>query len=81
MRYGLIAGSGRFRCWRWETARSWVTRPSSSPLRDNAPPVVELLGVSCHWISIAELGKLIDILHKEKITEVLMGARSNTLDF
>ncbi|MBE0660141.1 MAG: UDP-2,3-diacylglucosamine diphosphatase LpxI [Bryobacteraceae bacterium] len=75
MRYGLIAGSGRFPILALESARSLGHEAVVFAIRDNAPPEVEHLGVSCHWITIAELGKLIDILHKEQITEVLMAGQ------
>lgn len=44
-------------------------------LKDHAPPEVEALGAACHWITIAELGRLIEILHAEKITEVIMAGQ------
>jgi len=75
VRYGLIAGSGRFPVLALETARKLGHEAVVIAIKDNAPPEVEQLGVSCHWISIAELGKLIDILHKEEITEVLMAGQ------
>ena len=75
MRYGVIAGSGRFPVLALETARKLGHEVVVVALKQNAPPEVEQLGASCHWITIAELGKLIDILHKEKITEVLMAGQ------
>ncbi|HAX43286.1 MAG TPA: UDP-2,3-diacylglucosamine diphosphatase LpxI [Bryobacteraceae bacterium] len=75
MRYGLIAGKGRFPVLALETARTLGHDVVVIALKDNAPPEVESLGSSCHWITIAELGKLIDILHSEKITEVIMAGQ------
>ncbi|MBI4890469.1 MAG: UDP-2,3-diacylglucosamine diphosphatase LpxI [Acidobacteria bacterium] len=75
MRYGLIAGSSRFPVLALETARQLGHEVVVIALKDNAPPEVEQLGASCHWISIAELGKLIEILHREKITEVIMAGQ------
>ncbi len=75
MRYGLIAGKGRFPVLALETARALGHEVVVIALKDNAPPEVETLGVSCHWITIAELGKLIGILHAEKITEVIMAGQ------
>ena len=75
MRYGLIAGSGRFPILALETARSLGHEAVVIAIRDNASPEVENLGVSCHWITIAELGRLIGILHKERITEVIMAGQ------
>lgn len=71
----MIAGSGRFPILALQTARSLGHEVVVVALKDNAPPEVESLGASCHWITIAELGKLIDILHQEKITQVIMAGQ------
>jgi len=75
VRYAVIAGSGRFPVLALETARKLGHEVVVVAVKDNAPPEVESLGAACHWISIAELGKLIDILHQEKISQVLMAGQ------
>jgi UDP-2,3-diacylglucosamine hydrolase len=75
VRYALIAGKGRFPVLALETARTLGHEVVVIALKDNAPPEVEGLGARCHWISIAELGRLIDILHAEQITEVIMAGQ------
>jgi hypothetical protein len=75
VKYGLIAGSGRFPILALETARQLGHEVVVLAIRDNAPPEVEALGVACHWLSIAELSRLIDILHAEGITEVIMAGQ------
>jgi UDP-2,3-diacylglucosamine hydrolase len=75
VRYGLIAGKGRFPVLALETARALGHEVVVIALKDNAPPEVESLGAACHWITIAELSRLIDILHAEKITEVIMAGQ------
>ncbi|WP_321474380.1 UDP-2,3-diacylglucosamine diphosphatase LpxI domain-containing protein [uncultured Paludibaculum sp.] len=75
MRYGLIAGSSRFPILALQTARQLGHDVVVIALKDNAPPEVEALAERCYWITIAELGKLIDILHKEKITDVIMAGQ------
>jgi DUF1009 family protein len=75
VRYALIAGSSRFPVLALETARGLGHEVVVIALKDNAPPEVETLAARCYWISIAELGKLIDILHQEKITEVVMAGQ------
>jgi UDP-2,3-diacylglucosamine hydrolase len=75
VRYGLIAGSSRFPILALETARRLGHEVVVIALKNNAPPEVEALAAKCHWISIAELGKLIDILHEERITEVVMAGQ------
>lgn len=54
MKYGLIAGSGRFPILALETARQLGHEVVVLAIRDNAPPEVEALGVACHWLSIAD---------------------------
>jgi len=75
VRYGLIAGSGRFPVLALETARALGHEVVVLAVRDNAAPEVEKLGVACHWLTIAELSRLIDILHEEQITEVIMAGQ------
>ena len=75
MKYGLIAGSGRFPILALETARQLGHEVVVLAIRDNAPPEVEALGIACHWLSIAELSRLIDILHAEGIGEVIMAGQ------
>lgn len=71
-RYGLIAGSGRFPLLALETARKLGHEVVAIGIEDEASPEIAPLAKSCYWISIGELGKLIDILNKERVTEVLM---------
>jgi DUF1009 family protein len=75
VRYGLIAGSSRFPVLALETAAKLGHEVVVIALKDNAPPEVESLAARCYWISIAELGKLIDILHEEQITELVMAGQ------
>jgi len=75
MRYGLIAGSGRFPVLALEEARKLGHDVVVIALKENAPPEVEQLGSKCFWITIAELGKLIDILHKEGVSELIMAGQ------
>lgn len=75
MRYGLIAGSSRFPVLALEGARRLGHDVVVVALRDHAPPEVETLASRCYWISIAELGRLIEILKAEKITEVIMAGQ------
>lgn len=75
MKYGLIAGSGRFPVLALQTARSLGHDVIVVALKDNAPAEVESLASRCYWITIAELGKLIEILHQEGVTDVVMAGQ------
>lgn len=71
-RYGLIAGNGRFPLLALETARSLGHDIVVIAIEGEATKEIEHHGAPVHWITIAQLGKLIDILKHEGIHEVMM---------
>jgi DUF1009 family protein len=75
MKYGLIAGNGRFPILALEEARRLGHQVVAVALREEASPEVEAIAWRCHWISIGELGKLIEILRAEGVTEVMMAGQ------
>ncbi len=72
MRYGLIAGNGRFPLLALESARRLGHEVTVVAIQEEASKEVEALADRCHWISLGQLSKLIDILKQEGITEVVM---------
>lgn len=70
--YGLIAGNGRFPLLALETAQSMGHRVVVIAIEGEATPEIESYGAPVHWITIAQLGKLIDILKGEGVREVMM---------
>src|SRR4029079_2475543 len=58
-----------------EEARRLGHRVVAIALREEASPEVESIAWRCHWISIGELGKLIEILKAEGITEIMMAGQ------
>jgi len=74
-KYGLIAGNGRFPLLALETARRLGDEVVVVGLREEASPEIEGLAMRCHWISIGELSRLIEILKEEGITEVIMAGQ------
>lgn len=75
MRYGLIAGNGRFPILVLEEARKLGHEVVVIAIEQEAPPEVESLAARCHWISIGQLGKLIDLLKQESVAEVVMAGQ------
>lgn len=75
MKYGLIAGNGRFPVLALETARSLGHEVVAVGIQEEASRDIEPLAARCYWISLGELSKLIDILKREGITEVLMAGQ------
>ena len=72
MRYGMIAGNGRFPILALEAARELGYEIVVAAIKEEAGPEIEQLAPECHWISLGDLGKLIDILRSEGITQVMM---------
>jgi len=72
MRYGLIAGNGRFPLLALESARRLGHDVTVLAIQEEASPEVESMAPRCHWISLGALGKLIEILKREGITEIVM---------
>lgn len=72
MRYGLIAGNGRFPMLALESALRLGHDVTVIAIQEEASPEVESLAPRCHWISLGALSRLIDILKQDGITEVVM---------
>lgn len=72
MRYGLIAGNGRFPLLALETARHEGHEVVVVAIENEASPEIAKLAPSLHWINIGQLGKLIEIFKREQISEVMM---------
>ena len=75
MKYGLIAGNGRFPILALQSARRLGHEVVAIGIREEASAEIEAIAQSCHWISVGELSRLIDILKSEGITEVVMAGQ------
>ena len=75
MKYGLIAGNGRFPLLALESARRLGHDLVVLAIREEADQALESAGFPCRWISLGELGRLIEILQSEGITEVVMAGQ------
>ena len=75
MRYGLIAGNGRFPLLALESAQRLGHDVTVIAIEEEASKEVESLAPRCHWISLGQLSKLIEILKQEGITEVVMAGQ------
>ena len=72
MRYGMIAGNGRFPALALEEARKLGHDVTVIAIQEEAAPELNKLAPRIHWISLGALSKLIKILKSEGITEVVM---------
>lgn len=75
MKYGIIAGNGRFPILALETARKQGDEAVAFAIREEAAPEVEGVAARCHWISLGDLSKLIELCHKEGITQIMMAGQ------
>lgn len=75
MRYGLIAGNGRFPILALETARRLGDEVVAIGIQEEASPEIEALASKCYWVSLGQLSRLIEILQKEGIGEVMMAGQ------
>jgi DUF1009 family protein len=71
-RYGLIAGNGRFPILALESARRLGHDVVVVAIQEEAGKEVEALGFPTYWISLGELGRLIDILKAQGIHDLVM---------
>ncbi|MBV9301650.1 MAG: UDP-2,3-diacylglucosamine diphosphatase LpxI [Acidobacteriaceae bacterium] len=74
-RYAMIAGNGRFPLLALQTARREGHDVVVVAIEGEAAPEVAQHASSLHWINIGQLGKLIDILKREQISEVMMAGQ------
>jgi len=75
MKYALIAGNGRFPILALESARKLGHEVVAVGIKEEASPEIEPLASRCYWISLGELSRLIEILKKEGIQEVIMAGQ------
>jgi hypothetical protein len=75
MRYGLIAGNGRFPLLALENARKLGHEVVAIGILEEASREIEPLAARSYWISLGELSRLVEILKSEGITEVMMAGQ------
>ena len=75
MKYGLLAGNGRFPILALESARRLGHQITVVAIQEEASKEIEAAGYPTHWISLGALSRLIEILHAEGITELIMAGQ------
>ncbi len=73
--WGLIAGNGRFPFLVLEGARSQGIEMAVIALKEEASPELEKSATRLHWVSLGELSKAIDLMHKEGVTQAVMAGQ------
>src|SRR6266480_4533510 len=74
-RYGLIAGNGRFPFLILEAARSLGIEMVVVAIKEEASADIETLVKTTHWLSLGQLGRLIETFKKEGITQAIMAGQ------
>jgi DUF1009 family protein len=75
MRYGLIAGNGRFPFLVLEGARKAGAAISVVALREETDKDIERVAESVQWVSIGQLGKMIRFLKSEGVERAIMAGQ------
>jgi UDP-2,3-diacylglucosamine hydrolase len=73
--WGLIAGNGRFPFLVLEGARSQGIDMAVIALKEEASAELENSAKRLHWVSLGELSKAIDLMHKEGVTQAVMAGQ------
>ena len=55
MKYGIIAGNGRFPVLALETARRQGDEAVAIAIKEEASPEMERVAARCHWVSLGSL--------------------------
>lgn len=79
-RLGLIAGNGRFPFLLLDAARAHGTEVIVAALREETDAEMDTratqdAGVRVHWLSLGELSRLIEMFHREGVTQAVMAGQ------
>jgi DUF1009 family protein len=72
VKYAVICGNGRFPLLALEAAGRLGHEAVAIGIKEEASPEIERLAARTYWISLGALGRLIEILKQEGITEAMM---------
>ena len=73
---GLIAGNGNFPLLLLDAARAQGTQVVVAAIKEETSPLIENRGAkSVHWLSLGELGKLIETFKREGISTAVMAGQ------
>jgi hypothetical protein len=75
MRYGLIAGNGRFPFLVIEGARRAGVELSVAAIREETDPLIEREAARVEWVGIGQLGKMIRFFKREGVGQAIMAGQ------
>jgi UDP-2,3-diacylglucosamine hydrolase len=73
--WGLIAGNGKFPFLVLEGARSRGIEMTVIAIREEASPELDNVARRIHWVSLGELTRTIELLHKEGVKQAVMAGQ------
>jgi DUF1009 family protein len=75
VRYGLIAGNGRFPFMVAESARARGMDMIIAAIKEETFPEIESCGYPVHWLGLGQLGKLIKVFQQAGVTKAIMAGQ------
>jgi DUF1009 family protein len=75
VKYGLIAGNGKFPLLVLEGARSQGVEIAVAAIKEETSPEIERLATTIEWIGVGQLGHLIRFFKREHITHAIMAGQ------
>lgn len=75
MKYGLIAGNGRFPFLVLEGARDRGVEMVVAAIKEETAPEIERQAAQLEWMSVGQLGRLIRYFKREEVTHVIMAGQ------
>ena len=75
MKYGLIAGNGRFPFLVLEGARMEGVEMAVAAIKEETDPAIENIARTVEWVSVGHLGKLIKFFKREGVTRAIMAGQ------
>ena len=75
MKFGLIAGNGRFPFLVLEGARREGVEMIVAAIKEETDPAIESIARTVEWISVGHLGKLIKFFKREGVTRAIMAGQ------
>lgn len=75
MKYGLIAGNGRFPFLVLEGARDRGVEMVVAAIKEETSPDIERAAASVEWVGVGQLGRLIRFFKREQVTHAIMAGQ------
>jgi UDP-2,3-diacylglucosamine hydrolase len=75
MKYGLIAGNGRFPTMVLEGARARGVEMVVAAIKEETSPEIEKLAARVEWIGVGQLGRMLNFFKREKVTHAIMAGQ------